>query len=583
LLALASSFVLVTKTTMTVSSRSDTSPTVPATEATQDTKMASTEESTEGQAASEGTDSLSPENKTDQHDDEPTTSNDRIPEDQHVSRDSEHVEDSSDDDDDDSDDEEDGKASSSDESPTSVADGIPDGDSNADLHALLAFSKQRLDTVKPVPDESQQDNNTKANDEEEDDEDDAQNKAEEEQQEEKKEEEVNDGDKTKETNDVAAAEKTAQDVPDETLAADDNDGSNAAAADADTADASKAKADDEATAAAKMDGMSSKEAAAKASQAGEDSNKELWALLSYSKQRLETGAHAGQKKDKKKSGSSRKKRSSSIGTSGSMKSPLTSPTASPARRPRKSDAAADTDMEELQLDGGDNTTGDVEDDDGQHSRESVASETLRAKDADGSNDERMDDYDDKEEYTNDEDEEEMSSDEENSEAGSSDEEEESDDDSTGGVPATPAFLRQLEKTDTEDPDSTDAKLMSDAARSYADAILSVADEKTTGDLTDEQMLEAMCVAEAAAAAGEERFTTSIAQLRLHEAKEASMKMAASMKAEVEKAAKTAKAAKDRQVARQNKFFSGKRPAGQWIKGKMKEFQETCAKVDGGQP
>ena len=564
---------------MTVSSRSD-SPTVPTAAATQDTKMASTEETAEGPAVSEGT--VSPRSE-DKHDDEPTTSNDRIPDDdQHVSRDSEHVEDSSDDDDNDDEDEddqddEDGKASSSDESPTSVADDIPEGDSNADLHALLAFSKIRLDTVKPVPDESQQDNNTKSNDEEEDHEDEAQNEDKEEQQEEKKEEddEEGDGDQTKETNDVAAAEKTAQDVPDETVGADDNDGSNA--------DASKAKADDEATAAAKMDCMSSKEAAAKASQAGEDSNKELWALLSYSKQRLETGAHAGQKKDKKKSGSSRKKRSSSIGTSGSMKSPLTSPTASPARNPRKSDAAAaDTDMEELHLDGGDNTTGNAEDDDGQHSRESVASETLRDEDADGSEVERVDDDVVEEEYSNDE-EEELSSDEEGSEVGSFDEGEESDDDSTGGIPATPAFLRQLEETDKEDPDSTDAKMMSDAARSYADAILSVADEKTTGDLTDEQMLEAMCVAEAAAAAGEEQFTTSIAKLRLHEAKEASKKMAASMKEEVEKAAKTAKAAKDRQVARQNKFFSGKRPAGQWIKGKMKEFQETCAKVDGGQP
>ena len=563
---------------MTVSSRSD-SPTVPATAATQDTKMASTEETAEGPAVSEGTVSPSPEDK---HDDEPTTSNDRIPDDdQHVSRDSEHVEDSSDDEDgsDDDDDDEEGKASSSDESPTSVADDIPEGDSNADLHALLAFSKKRLDTVKPVPDESQQDNNnnnnntnTKSNDE-------AQNEAKEEQQEEKKEDDDEEGDEdqTKETNDVAAAGKTTQDVPDETVAADDIDGSNA-----DTADASKAKADDEATAAAKLDGMSSKEAAAKASQAGEDSNKELWALLSYSKQRLETGAHAGQKKDKKKSGSSRKKRSSSIGTSGSMKSPLTSPTASPARNPRKTDAAADTDMEELHLDGGDYTTGNVEDEGGQHSRKSVASETLHDEDADGPEVERVDDGVVEEEYSND-DEEELSSDEEGSEVGSSDEEEESDDDSTGGIPATPAFLRQLEETDKEDPDSTDAKLMSDAARSYADAILSVADEKTTGDLTDEQMLEAMCVAEAAAAAGEERFTTSIAKLRLHEAKEASKKVAVSMKEEAEKAAKTAKAAKDRQVARQNKIFSGKRPAGRWIKGKMKEFQETCAKVDGGQP
>ena len=358
-----------------------------------------------------------------------------------------------------------------------------------------------------------------------------------------------------------------------TNASDDNEGSNAAASEA------KTKADDDegtdtAAAAAKTDGMSSKEAAAKASQA-DDSQKELWALLSYSKQRLETGAHAGGQKKEKKKSSSRKKRSSSMGTAGSMKSPLTSPTASPARRPKKSDAAAaEGDMEELQLDGGGggenekkaNADAGDDDDDGQHSRESVASE--------GSDGERMDS--DEEEYSN-EDAEELSSDEEDSEEEDS---EDSHDDSRGGIPATPSFLRQLEETDKEGPDSTDAKIMSDAARSYADAILSVADEKGTGDLTEKQMLEAMSVAEAAAAAGEERFTTSIAQLRLHEAKVASKKMAISMKAEVDKAAKSAKTVKDRQVARQNKIFSGKRPAGKWITGKVKEFQETCAKVDG---
>lgn len=232
-------------------------------------------------------------------------------------------------------------------------------------------------------------------------------------------------------------------------------------------------------------------------------------------------------------------------------------------------------MEELQLDGGGGggenekkANADVgdDDDDGHHSRESVASE--------GSDGERMDS--DEEKYSN-EDAEELSSDEEDSEEEDS---EDSHDDSRGGIPATPSFLRQLEETDKEGPDSTDAKIMSDAARSYADAILSVADEKGTGDLTEKQMLEAMSVAEAAAAAGEERFTTSIAQLRLHEAKVASKKMAMSMKAEVDKAAKSAKTVKDRQVARQNKLFSGKRPAGKWITGKVKEFQETCAKVDG---
>ena len=444
-----------------------------------------------------------------------------------------------------------------------MADGIPDGDSNADLHALLAFSKKRLDTAKQPPDgESQRDGAT-------------QEEAETKEQQ----------DENTDTDDVAAAAapaETAQDVPEETEnaatnASDDNEGSNAAASEAKT----KAEDDegtDTAAAAAKTDGMSSKEAAAKASQA-DDSQKELWALLSYSKQRLETGAHAGGQKKEKKKSSSRKKRSSSMGTAGSMKSPLTSPTASPARRPKKSDAAAaaEGDMEELQLDGGGggenekkaNADAGDDDDDGHHSRESVASE--------GSDGERMDS--DEEEYSN-EDAEELSSDEEDSEDSEEEDSEDSHDDSRGGIPATPSFLRQLEETDKEGPDSTDAKIMSDAARSYADAILSVADEKGTGDLTEKQMLEAMSVAEAAAAAGEERFTTSIAQLRLHEAKVASKKMAMSMKAEVDKAAKSAKTVKDRQVARQNKLFSGKRPAGKWITGKVKEFQETCAKVDG---
>ena len=538
---------------MTVSSRSD-SPTVPATAATHDNKMTSSE----GPVSDGIVDSTT--SKADQHDDEPTT-NDRK---KHVSRDSENVDYAGDNDSSSEDGDDDGdvgdKVSSSDESPTSVADGIPDGDSNADLHALLAFSKKRLDTVKQPPDgESQRDGATQEE---------AETK---EQQEEKT-----------DTDDVAAAAapaETAQDdVPEETEnaatnASDDNEGSNAAASEAKT----KAEDDegtDTAAAAAKTDGMSSKEAAAKASQA-DDSQKELWALLSYSKQRLETGAHAGSQKKEKKKSSSRKKRSSSMGTAGSMKSPLTSPTASPARRPKKSDAAAaEGDMEELQLDGGGggenekkaNADAVDDDDDGQHSRESVASE--------GSDGERMDS--DEEEYSN-EDAEELSSDEEDSEEEDS---EDSHDDSRGGIPATPSFLRQLEETDKEGPDSTDAKIMSDAARSYADAILSVADEKGTGDLTEKQMLEAMSVAEAAAAAGEERFTTSIAQLRLHEAKVASKKMAISMKAEVDKAAKSAKTVKDRQVARQNKIFSGKRPAGKWITGKVKEFQETCAKVDG---
>ena len=535
---------------MTVPSRSD-SPTVPATAATHDNKMTSSE----GPVSDGIVDSAT--SKADQHDDEPTTNDRRGPADQHVSRDSENVDYAGDN----ASSNEDGdKVSSSDESPTSVADGIPDGDSNADLHALLAFSKKRLDTAKQPPDgESQRDGATQEE---------AETK---EQQEEKT-----------DIDDVAAAAaapaETAQDVPEETEnaatnASDDNEGSNAAASEAKT----KAEDDegtDTAAAAAKTDGMSSKEAAAKASQA-DDSQKELWALLSYSKQRLETGAHAGGQKKEKKKSSSRKKRSSSMGTAGSMKSPLTSPTASPARRPKKSDAAAaEGDMEELQLDGGGggenekkaNADAGDDDDDGQHSQESVASE--------GSDRERMDS--DEEEYSN-EDAEELSSDEEDSEEEDS---EDSHDDSRGGIPATPSFLRQLEETDKEGPDSTDAKIMSDAARSYADAILSVADEKGTGDLTEKQMLEAMSVAEAAAAAGEERFTTSIAQLRLHEAKVASKKMAMSMKAEVDKAAKSAKTVKDRQVARQNKLFSGKRPAGKWITGKVKEFQETCAKVDG---
>jgi len=461
------------------------------------------------------------------------------------------------DNDDDDDEEEDGKGekqqgAGGEDSPTSVASGVPDGDSNADLHALLAFSKKRLDAAEPAVVGEEQQAEEDATDED---------AAEEEEKKEEDEGSVA-GPETGASAQAADA-ATTQDVSSEQT---ETEGSDAGA-----------KSNEDAASV----GLSAKEAEAMANKPGRDSNQELWALLSYSKQRLESGTHVttSSSETKKKSKPRRKKRSSSVGSrsaASGTKSALTSPSGSPARP-----TSGDDSMDELNLDNNNevqtkNNT-DAEgtdiDDDGEHSRESVASEIFRSKDSEETDSEDEEDDSDYSGESSGEEDEEDSSD-----------EEDSDEDSRGGIATTPSFLRQLEEREEEDgraaaDAAADVRIMSDAARSYADAILSVADEKGTGNLTDEQMLEAMYVAEAAAAAGEERFTTFGSLGRLHEAKASIKDLTASMKVEMEKAAEKAKAAKHRQVARQSKLFSGERPAGKWFKGQLKTFQDTCAKVD----
>ena len=369
-----------------------------------------------------------------------------------------------------------------------------------------------------------------------------------------------------------------QDVSSEQTETEGNDAGAKRDEDAATEDAADASTE---PSAANAD-LSAKEAEAMANKPGRDSNKELWALLSYSKQRLESGTHVttATGETKKKSKPRRKKRSSSVGSrsaASGTKSAVTSPTGSPARPTPGDDSMDELNLgnNEVQTKNNADAEGTDIDDDGEHSRESVASEIFRSRDSEGVDSE---DEEDDSEYSDDEDESSGEEDEENSD-------EDSDEDSRGGIATTPSFLRQLEEREEEDgraaaDAAADIRIMSDAARSYADAILSVADEKGTGNLTDEQMLEAIYVAEAAAAAGDERFTTFGSLGKLHEAKASIKDLTASMKVEMEKAAEKAKAAKNRQVARQNKLFSGDRPAGKWFKGQLKTFQDTCAKVDG---
>ena len=130
------------------------------------------------------------------------------------------------------------------------------------------------------------------------------------------------------------------------------------------------------------------------------------------------------------------------------------------------------------------------------------------------------------------------------------------------------------------------------ARSYADAILRASDEKQPGNLTDEQMLEAIYVAEEAAKNGESSFATFGNMARLHEAKakmrdlresmnvdmgKAAMRdLRESMKVEMDKAAISA-----REVRQETERRIGVR--GMWFKNKVKNFQETCRNIDNAPP
>ncbi|KAL7541125.1 hypothetical protein ACHAXR_010657 [Thalassiosira sp. AJA248-18] len=217
-------------------------------------------------------------------------------------------------------------------------------------------------------------------------------------------------------------------------------------------------------------------------------NSELWALLNYSKMRLETGATpqvGGGKKSGSKSGSVRgddnmsvssklsksSKRSlgsrrsiskaapiSVVGGPGDLGSPLGTP------------QSGGVDV----TDNGDDSVG------GSVSLESEKNNSVV-------NENESDDSDDEDEDSSD------------------DESEEEEDD------ALPDFLKD---NDEEEFDPEEAKAMYEAAKFKAASILSVSEDK----LTDVQMLQAIAIAEEAARKGDEKFTTKRSLFKLNEAK-----------------------------------------------------------------
>ncbi|KAL7472681.1 hypothetical protein ACHAXS_013051 [Conticribra weissflogii] len=223
-----------------------------------------------------------------------------------------------------------------------------------------------------------------------------------------------------------------------------------------------------------------------------EANAELWALLNYSKRRLETGAtpqmgKSASKKDgkddvsvssktSKRSLSSKKSITSKASGMGSVngKAPVSEVSAGGLN------LRADFNEEAGSSSGKDGDAhfpdvGNNDDDD----EGSVGSDMKNSIE---------------------EDEESQNSDNESS---SSEEEDEEDE--------LPDFLKS---DDTEEVDPEEAKRLYQAARSYGASILSVSEEK----LTDVQMLQAIAIAEEAAKKGESKFSTKSSLFKLHEAK-----------------------------------------------------------------
>ena len=207
-------------------------------------------------------------------------------------------------------------------------------------------------------------------------------------------------------------------------------------------------------------------------------NSELWALLSYSKKRLETGSTpqvGGGKKAGSKNGSVRGDDNQSVSSKlskssrRSMKSAPVSVVGGPGDLMSPLGAPQSSPFPDVTDNGDDSVEGSV----------SLESET---KNSDANEDESNNSEDDE------------SSDEE-------DEEEQEDD--------LPDFLK-----DGEDFDPEEAKMLYEAAKFKAASILSVSEEK----LTDVQMLQAIAIAEDAARKGDEKFSTKRSLFKLNEAR-----------------------------------------------------------------
>ena len=215
-----------------------------------------------------------------------------------------------------------------------------------------------------------------------------------------------------------------------------------------------------------------------------EANSELWALLNYSKVRLETGAtpQLGKKRESTKDdvSLSSKGTKKSVSSKASKKSIASQSVGSSSKAPASADAA-----DNLSMKNENGATSRIEDDE-------VPFPDVTGDNAsvDGS--------------VSGDDEQESLGDESDEEDSDSDESEEEEDD-------LPSFLKDDNEEEEMDPE--EAKRQYEEAKFKAASILSV-DE----NLTDVQMLQAMAIAVEAANNGEEKFSTKRSLFRLNEAK-----------------------------------------------------------------
>lgn len=386
---------------------------------------------------------------------------------------------------------------------------MPDGDSNADLHALLAFSKSRLEnTPKAEPhtsgeEEEEEEHEDGSEDQQNNDDDNNNNNCDSEQSNHEEEtplfetahsEEDNSSSTTTESPNLNGSDQdNALEIAKQKLAQAEA----KAAADDDTDDPAyllrlaekkvkeaeeKAKLDEEATSGT-VGGVVVKPAVSSTRRS--EANSELWALLNYSKMRVETGATPQLAKKATAPTTQKDDISVSSKLSKSSKRSLNSKKSNTSKMSHSNSEtkvtinvdegglpkSAERDAPVPDVTGDDNASVDslensVEDED--------EDEELRSSRSDGEDESSDDDDDD------DDEEEEM-----------------------------PSFLQD---DDGIDPEET--KRLYEEAKFKAASILSVSEEK----LTDVQMLQAIAIAEEAARSGEEKFSTKRSLFKLSEAK-----------------------------------------------------------------
>ena len=213
-------------------------------------------------------------------------------------------------------------------------------------------------------------------------------------------------------------------------------------------------------------------------------NTELWALLNYSKMRLETGAtpQVG-KKSGSKSGSLRGDDAASVSSKLSKSSKLS----------MGSRNNNDAPVAVVGGPGGVNAAG----------GEGVGDADAPLQDVNGDGDASVDGSVSSESATKNDEESDNSDDDDNDEDESIEDGEEDED--------LPDFLKD---NDEGEIDPEEAKALYEAAKFKAASILSV----TKDDLSDVQMLQAIAIAEEAAKKGEEKFSTKRSLFKLNEAK-----------------------------------------------------------------